>query len=809
MTGQNGRRSRHWYWLAVFAALVAACVAYWRTAQDPRVMAGASRSRPMERLSPAESSQPVFAISDSTQGMAGVVASNRGQGLSGALVCALCATCDISASSAALCGLSDSSGRFVLANVPVGSYVVSATLAGYEVGVANGGKAVQLSAAQDLTDLRVVLAPREVTLSGSVMDASGGPIAAARVQVARAEYSVRPVLELQTDEQGRFSASLPPGMFAIRADATGYAPSIVYRTLPTTDAQLLLMPGGSIEGTVVDAITGEPVAGVNVSSVGTQAATLLAPVRSGADGSFSLSGLEPGRYALRAEADRYRGTSGALAVELGGRVTGVVVRVTRAVVVEGKVIIGASGKPCEEGYVALGPSSPFSVAARLATAEPAQAARDRTAPEPKLSVFAPIEPSGSVRLRGVTPGHYHVTLTCKGHAFEDGPAVLDVRDEDQAVVWKVGQRSGLVVRVQDERGKPIPFANLSLEFPPGSFGGTVSQALRVDETGRASEEGCLYPGRYVITADPSYGVEPVAVELVNGKTVETTLTIAGSSGLRVEVRTPQGKLVDDVQVLARAQDKAGKSPVERRGVSVGGGTFLVRPLPAGEITVEVLAGPNPPVRAADARGEPVRLSAGEEALLKVTLPCQAEMRGVVVDDAGAPVPDAWVSASQGERSEGGGSSFASAGATRVLSDGQGSFALNGLCSNVSYRVQAQHDAGASGEVVGVRPQSGIKVPLNRHGSVEGVVVSANGRPVTDFVLQLRHVATARSRGVRVETSDGRFRLDDVPSGPSRIEVRSADAAGHQEVVVPQGKPLGGVRLVLEPSAATNEPDSHG
>lgn len=205
----------------------------------------------------------------------------------------------------------------------------------------------------------------------------------------------------------------------------------------------------------------------------------------------------------------------------------------------------------------------------------------------------------------------------------------------------------------------------------------------------------------------------------------------------------------------------------------------------------------------------MRLSAGEEALLKVTLPCQSEMRGVVVDDAGAPVPDAWVSASQGERAPGGGSSFASGGGTRVLSDGEGSFALHGLCSNVSYRVQAQHDAGASGEVNGVRPQAGVKVPLNRHGSVEGVVVSADGRPVPDFVLELRHVATARSRGVRVETIDGRFRLDDVPAGPSRLEVRSGDAVGHQEVVVPQGKPLGGVRLVLEPSVATYEPDSHG
>lgn len=58
-----------------------------------------------------------------------------------------------------------------------------------------------------------------------------------------------------------FLQPLPRGMVMIRADAPGYAPALARRTAPSRDIELALAPASKVSGTVIDAVSGEPVPG--------------------------------------------------------------------------------------------------------------------------------------------------------------------------------------------------------------------------------------------------------------------------------------------------------------------------------------------------------------------------------------------------------------------------------------------------------------------------------------------------------------------------------------------------------------------
>lgn len=284
-----------------------------------------------------------------------------------ARVCAICPTCDISISFPGHCSLTDEEGQYALDGLPTGSFAISAAAPGYLSRLANEGQPIEVAHGDAIEDLDIVLEPGPPTLAGRVLDATGGPIEGATVQVARSEYRVRPIAEVLTDKDGRFAASIDGSeRVTIRASADGYASSLAFRQLPSSDVELLLTPGSTIEGRVVDANTGEGISGVDVQAAGTLAATLAPPVTSGADGRFTLIGLEPGDYQLIGEGDHARGHAHAMIrVGLTEHVNGVIIPMHRGSLVKGRILIGDSEEPCRDGFVLLGPATPMSLVHRV------------------------------------------------------------------------------------------------------------------------------------------------------------------------------------------------------------------------------------------------------------------------------------------------------------------------------------------------------------------------------------------------------------------------------------------------------------
>jgi len=120
---------------------------------------------------------------------------------------------------------------------------------------------------------------------------------------ATVRFSGPQTREVQTDDTGRFSLQIPEGFYTVSARAPGYRTSerqvaIVAKPEPV-EIHFVLEPGekGGVVGTVWDAATGEPLAGVTVSAGGAEATTA-------GDGSYLLELVE-GSHVLAFEKAGY------------------------------------------------------------------------------------------------------------------------------------------------------------------------------------------------------------------------------------------------------------------------------------------------------------------------------------------------------------------------------------------------------------------------------------------------------------------------------------------------------------------------
>jgi hypothetical protein len=214
-------------------------------------------------------------------------------------------------------GSTDAQGRFILDNIPAGSYWVSFFHNRLQsLGVSPPSRQVDFPAGETVQlDLSV---PSEETLlmgwclaeqpgsgfsaiAGTVTDElTGVPMPRAIVTaeaVGRAGVGIRPI-EVRTDDSGYFRICTVRGDVDIQLQAhfgQSSGRSIEMHMAPGTakvqDLVLLMSAEGTLAGYVRDYISGEPVAGAEVSVMGTTSATLT-----DLTGRFMLDDLPPGRH---------------------------------------------------------------------------------------------------------------------------------------------------------------------------------------------------------------------------------------------------------------------------------------------------------------------------------------------------------------------------------------------------------------------------------------------------------------------------------------------------------------------------------
>jgi protocatechuate 3,4-dioxygenase beta subunit len=253
----------------------------------------------------------------------------------------------------------DAEGRYVFRDLPAGRYTINASKPGY-VSLQYGqrrpfeqGRPIELVDKQVVDKVDFSL-PRGGVLTGRIVDEFGDPVSDVAVSAMQLRYMAgrrRPVnagRQSVTDDLGQFRIwGLPPGEYIVSAtlrsfnivdaqmqtgatnEATGYAPTYypgtgnvaeAHRVALTLGAEasvaefaLLPVRTAKITGTVVDA-EGKPVREGFVSLMQSQPigggegmmffGGMGGGGRIGADGSFTLSNVTPGEYALQARVRR-------------------------------------------------------------------------------------------------------------------------------------------------------------------------------------------------------------------------------------------------------------------------------------------------------------------------------------------------------------------------------------------------------------------------------------------------------------------------------------------------------------------------
>ena len=668
----------------------------------------------------------------------------------------------------------DSDGRFSATGLQEGPYKVSARSKGFLPAEVDG-------VAAGASDVSLTLAPA-ATIRGRVIAAEGGtPVSGARVAwkggKARAASGFAALLgggdkSVRSQGDGTFEiGGLEAGKYELRATATGYADASPFNVAVSTGetfegVELALLPGVDLVGRVVTKAAGSPVDGaivwVQASGGGLRGMTgsdvtgedPKAPSgsissTSGADGTFVLKGLTPGKATLQVRHRDFAAGSrtvdvpaGDVNVELGvgGTVEGTVTRS------DGRPNVGAQ-VIMQQGMMGQG--------ARMAKADDAGAYRIERIPPGSYSIMLmdPESPMGvgsmgNVVVReGETTRHDFLKKAAEGRKVE-GSVMRDGKPLANAPVMLLGS-GAMKIAQSDEKGS-FTFEGLS----PGEYtvmvqadmmgGGTSSQKVTVGQDGT---------------------VPPVRIELA-------TLEISGTV---VDAETGKGVSGAQIQVLAPGPAAGGSHLLDQhrgQGFTAEGGAFTIRGVQAGTFTLHASAAGFAQSRlegvAAGATGVRVALSRGTE--LVVT----------VVDHENRPVGGANVTAED-----------RSGGETMVFDMNLSGFTSQDGVARLrlapgTYTVHAYAGGhpSASVEVHTAHGQVTMKLPA---GAIVDVTVTSGGKPAAGAAVQVldaaghpvgRGMALDSFFGASDRTDDGgRWRRDDLPAGTFTVVAK--DASGNE------------------------------
>ena len=289
-----------------------------------------------------------------------------------------------------------------------------------------------LAVGERRTSVDIILEGGAVELTGKVFDIGGDPIAGARVRSARQDINYNeprhwnPATE--TADDGSYTLWLAPGDYWVEANADGYAHAELDSSAPGR-VDLLLAPGGSIAGTVVDR-DNQPIAD----------ALLVADwvdehiqARSDDTGHFLVEGLVPGRYDVSARTPNGYGTAvGSVLVTLGAPVDGIIIRVDPAAHIVGRVITAMPSTTCPTSDVRVKLHDPFGDDVEMSPAA-----------------------DGTLHADGVIASTYYAQVTCRGfYAPEHYPPIV-VDDHDQTLTWPVTKGGTLRGHLRTEDGAPV------------------------------------------------------------------------------------------------------------------------------------------------------------------------------------------------------------------------------------------------------------------------------------------------------------------------------------------------------------------
>ncbi len=676
--------------------------------------------------------------------------------------------------------LTGENGQALLARGAKESLVVGAAAPGRVFATRSG----RLPAALSLS-LDGPVAAREVVLKG----ADGTPVEGAVVTDEKAGLPIG-----FTMASGSASLALPAEGAALSFEATD-GRSLATRVLPAPPApkapeplQLAVPALGTVSGRVIDTSTRRPIAGALVY----EPSHARLGVVTDAAGRYAIDIGEGGRTELRAVATGYlsRG-DGAESVELlSGTTAGPTLALQPSARIEGAVN-DASGRGLEGVIVTATQIDPrFGGGRRMIRrgwSGGGSASRALTGAE------------GRFRLFGLDPSHGY-TLRAEKKGFADAEAEITGLVPRQArtgvtIVLRPGARA--VGRVVDVESRPIAGAEVFVapaqEGGPGRFllflgGGDDRErpAAVSDADGMFALEN-LSTGKIDLTVKRrGFASRTVpGIEINEGAAAAGVGDVVLEPGARIEgtVSSSDGAPIEGVEVRALPGGPFPmlpgiRPPGEPSAVTGADGYFAVEDRSAGE-KVDLGFW-----RTGYVTERKPGVEAGAAEPLDVTLRPASKVSGRVLS-SDRPVAGARILLTRSAAGGSGSMAIVVAGSMNwAETDDGGDFEIEGVDpGKIQLRISAAGYQAKSLDEIEV-PEgadlTGLEIRLEPGAAAEGVVTTADGRPVIGA-----RVGTVESEGNRMlrlmrdsvtTDGDGRYRLEGLATGPVSIEAQHDDYA---------------------------------
>lgn len=421
------------------------------------------------------------------------------------------------------------------------------------------------------------------------------------------------------------------------------------------------------------------------------------------------------------------------------------------------------------------------------------------------------EHDGQQVAEGVLPGTYDVKVWCDGYRPHDDYDPVVVAGADvSGVVWEVETGAKIRGKVVTRSGEPIDGA---LVMCWGTSAAAREQAGYTAD--RSKPDGAfalagLSPGTYRVTVSTDRGLAPregYAIAVAPAATVERDLVIDDGGKLIGSVVDDTGKPVANARIVAIRNTSSYAPEVD----SDASGGFAIEPLRPGDYQItarrngqDVLHRPG---TTDDARqGEKVTVRAGQTATVRLIVEApNGTIQGTVVDAAGKPVSDAFVSSARESDAAGAqGSSVANTrddwwgrAARPVLTSTDGGFAVTDLPPG-KYTLRAYRKGGGEAVAEHVAVGSTVTLQIQPTASIEGVARSSTGAPPEDLAISLRDRRTGFWRSDTFYRTGGRFKVADLPGGHFQVTASGDGRRKAIEFDLQDAEAKTGLEIVLEP-----------
>jgi protocatechuate 3,4-dioxygenase beta subunit len=409
-------------------------------------------------------------------------------------------------------------------------------------------------------------APEDSTIAGRVFDRDGKPVTGARVTFRGSDRpgsttvgacSREPVV---TDEGGSFRwSAVKPGDYLMSVHAPGFVASELEVEAGQAGLVIRLRRSLAIRGVVVDGESRKPVMGIPVRAVaeGRLDLNLLGrQTETAEDGSFTISGLDPGEYRVEVGTGHVEGRQDYSPLQfpsIAAGFEGLRIEVTRGLSIAGR-IVDEQGRPVPRKYVKAEP-----VRARVL---------DDKSPDGAFYIRSTrTDDDGRFRLTGLRAAPHH--LSAGGGSPPDDEffawSRYDVPAGKEDV--EIRLRRGLAIRgrILDEQGKSldlgtpqartlyvrvrregeIPAGDPTLDRQPNPMLGELSRG-----PGRHIWHNAWFlpDGRFEIRlVVPGATYEVLAFHRHDGRLGRATRVAAGRDDVELRIRsggTLEGKVLD-------------------------------------------------------------------------------------------------------------------------------------------------------------------------------------------------------------------------------------------------------------------------